>query len=115
LFDVAIAGPIAGGTVAGTLFFYGLALSLNGDPNTLLPVPNELFNGSLLLGSVAQLFLGDAAQTAKGAALVHPLFVAGWYVFFLFFFVTRRRDDFSRARRLFASVSFPKGFSSSTF
>jgi Zn-dependent protease len=94
LFDVAIAGPIAGGTVAGTLFFYGLALSLNGDPNTLLPVPNELFNGSLLLGSVAQLFLGDAAQTAKGAALVHPLFVAGWYVF---------------------SVSFPKGFSSSTF
>jgi hypothetical protein len=80
LFDVAIAGPIAGGTVAGTLFFYGLALSLNGDPNTLLPVPNELFNGSLLLGSVAQLFLGDAAQTAKGAALVHPLFVAGWYL-----------------------------------
>jgi Zn-dependent protease len=115
LFDVAIAGPIAGGTVAGTLFFYGLALSLNGDPNTLLPVPNELFNGSLLLGSVAQLFLGDAAQTAKGAALVHPLFVAGWYVFFFLFFVTRRRDDFSRARRLFASVSFPKGFSSSTF
>jgi hypothetical protein len=35
--------------------------------------------------------------------------------FFFFFFVTRRRDDFSRARRLFASVSFPKGFSSSTF
>ena len=96
LFDVAIAGPIAGGTVAGTLFFYGLALSLNGDPNTLLPVPNELFNGSLLLGSVAQLFLGDAAQTAKGAALVHPLFVAGWYVFFFFFFCH------AATRRLFA-------------
>ena len=77
LFDVAIAGPIAGGTVAGTLFAYGLALSLNGDPSELLPVPSELFSGSLLLGSISQLFLGDAAQTAKGA-LVHPLFVAGW-------------------------------------
>jgi Zn-dependent protease len=77
LFDVAIAGPIAGVTVAGTLFAYGLALSLNGDASELLPVPDQLFNGSLLLGSVSRLFLGEEAQTAKGA-LVHPLFIAGW-------------------------------------
>ena len=78
LFDVAVAGPIAGATVAGTLFAYGLALSLNGDPSELLPVPAELFDGSLLLGSVSRLFLGEEAQTAKGALLVHPLFIAGW-------------------------------------
>ena len=96
LFDVAIAGPIAGVTVAGTLFAYGLALSLNGDPNDLLPVPGELFNGSLLLGSVSQLFLGDAAQTAKGV-LVHPLFVAGWYARRVF----RRREKKNETPRFF--------------
>ena len=106
LFDVAIAGPIAGATVAGTLFAYGLALSLNGDASELLPVPDQLFNGSLLLGSVSRLFLGEEAQTAKGV-LVHPLFIAGWCAtkntqtnarlafLFLFLFPSRR---FHRSR-----------------
>ena len=78
LFDVAIAGPIAGTTVASVLFAYGLSLSLNGDPSELLPIPAELFNGSLLLGSISQLFFGEAGQSQSGV-LVHPLFVAGWY------------------------------------
>ena len=83
LFDVAIAGPIAGGTVAGTLFAYGLALSAagaSGDASVageLLPVPAELFNGSLLLGSISEIFLGDTGNAAKGV-MVHPLFIAGW-------------------------------------
>ena len=78
LFDVSIAGPVAGGAVAGTLFAYGLALSARGGAD-LLPIPPELFSGSLLLGSISQLVLGDAAESAKGV-MVHPLFIAGWCV-----------------------------------
>jgi hypothetical protein len=103
LFDVAIAGPIAGGTVAGTLFFYGLALSLNGDPNTLLPVPNELFNGSLLLGSVAQLFPRRRRADGEGRRSGAPPVRRRMVRFFSFFFLSRgdettfrARDDFSR-------------------
>ena len=77
LFDVSIAGPVAGGAVAGTLFAYGLALSAQGAD--LPPIPPELFSGSLLLGSISQLVLGDAAESAKGV-MVHPLFIAGWCV-----------------------------------
>ena len=83
IFDVAIAGPIAGTVVASTLFFVGLALSAGGDPNELLPIPSELFSGSLLLGSVSEIFLGDTGAAAKGV-MVHPLFIAGWYALILF-------------------------------
>jgi Zn-dependent protease len=80
LFDVALAGPMAGGLVASALFAYGLMLSIDPgtDPSALLPVPDDLFNGSLLLGSISRMFLGEASQSVKGV-LVHPLFVAGWY------------------------------------
>ena len=82
-----------------------VGLSLNGDASELLPVPDQLFNGSLLLGSVSRLFLGEEAQTAKGV-LVHPLFIAGWCAtknetnarlsfLFLFLFPSRR---FHRSR-----------------
>ena len=77
IFDVAIAGPIAGTVVASTLFFYGLALSAGGDASELLPIPSELFSGSLLLGSISEIFLGDTGNAAKGV-MVHPLFIAGW-------------------------------------
>jgi hypothetical protein len=105
LFDVAIAGPIAGGTVAGTLFAYGLALSAagaGGDASVageLLPVPADLFNGSLLLGSIAELVLGAGpGEAARTSVAVHPLFIAGWCVgFFLAFCAfclsSRRRRD----------------------
>jgi Zn-dependent protease len=83
IFDVAIAGPVAGTVVASTLFFVGLALSAGGDPNELLPIPSELFSGSLLLGSVSEVFLGDTGAAAKGV-MVHPLFIAGWYALILF-------------------------------
>ena len=102
LFDVAIAGPIAGGTVAGTLFAYGLALSAagaSGDASVageLLPVPAELFNGSLLLGSIAELVLGAGpGEAARTSVAVHPLFIAGWCV----------RRVFPRKRVLFVPLS----------
>lgn len=42
LFDVAAAGPIAGGLVGAYLFVNGLAMSVGGDPSDLLPVPAGL-------------------------------------------------------------------------
>lgn len=39
-------------------------------------MPTALFQGSLLLGSVAQAVLGPAATGA--AAFVHPALIAGW-------------------------------------
>ena len=43
----------------------------------LIPVPAQLFQGSLLLGSVVKAGLGQAALTGANV-LVHPLLVAGW-------------------------------------
>jgi len=116
IFDVAIAGPIAGTVVASTLFFYGLALSAGGDPNELLPIPSELFSGSLLLGSVSEIFLGDTGAAAKGV-MVHPLFIAGWYALILFpILIPARLDNKSREdntptlpRRLFGVTQGAQG------
>ncbi len=43
-------------------------------------MPAQLFDGSLLLGSLARGWLGAAAGTPAGAAttLIHPALVAGW-------------------------------------
>jgi len=82
LFDVAIAGPLAGTVCAFSLFWYGLALSVAGTDGGeaavgLLPIPPELFNGSLLLGAISEFCLGENGEMSKGV-LVHPLFIAGW-------------------------------------
>ena len=100
------------------LFFVGLALSAGGDPNELLPIPSELFSGSLLLGSVSEVFLGDTGAAAKGV-MVHPLFIAGWYALILFpsiLFPPARLDNKSREdntptlpRRLFGVTQGAQG------
>lgn len=76
LFDVAAAGPAAGAAVSAALFVAGLALS-QGNSEGLLPVPAGLLQGSLALGSVAHLVLGDALNTTSTIS-VHPLLIAGW-------------------------------------
>jgi membrane-associated protease RseP (regulator of RpoE activity) len=43
----------------------------------LLAVPAQLFQGSLLLGSIAKLTLGDAIGRA-GNVFVHPALIIGW-------------------------------------
>jgi len=79
LFDVAAAGPIAGGLVGAYLFVNGLAMSVGGDPSDLLPVPAGLLQGSLALGALTQLVLHvDAGKVAEVA--VHPSLIAGWCV-----------------------------------
>ncbi|KAK9822249.1 hypothetical protein WJX81_006259 [Elliptochloris bilobata] len=76
LFDLAFAGPAAAAGVSTVLFVAGLVLSSGSVPKEqLLPVPTALFQGSLLLGSVAQAVLGPANSAA---AFVHPMLIAGW-------------------------------------
>jgi membrane-associated protease RseP (regulator of RpoE activity) len=95
LFDVAAAGPLAGGAAAAALFVFGLAASASSGGALpagegaeaaraaalaagLVPVPQALFQGSLLLGGVARTVLASGATAGARELFVHPAFVAGW-------------------------------------
>jgi len=73
LFDVAIAGPAAGGIVSLLLLLVGLVLS---HPGSLFQVPTEFFQGSILVGTLARVILGSALQ--QPIVDVNPLTVVGW-------------------------------------
>ena len=77
IFDVAIAGPIAGTVVASTLFFYGLALSAGGGDGRAAADPV----GALQRIAAARVHLGDfprrhgqRGEGGDGAPAVHR----GW-------------------------------------
>ena len=73
LFDIAFAGPAAGGIVSLLMLLVGLLLSHQG---SLFQVPAEFFQGSILVGTLARIILGSAVQ---GPLVdVHPLTVIGW-------------------------------------
>lgn len=73
LFDVAFAGPAAGGLYSLGLLILGLVLS---SPNSLFKIPSLFFQGSILVGTLARVVLGDALhQETVG---VSPLMVIGW-------------------------------------
>jgi hypothetical protein len=73
LFDVAFAGPAAGGLYSLVLLILGLALS---NPNSLFKIPSLFFQGSILVGTLARVVLGDALQ--GDVVGVSPLMVMGW-------------------------------------
>jgi membrane-associated protease RseP (regulator of RpoE activity) len=73
LFDIAFAGPAAGGLVAFAMLITGLVLS---KPGSLFQVPTEFFQGSILVGTLARVVLGDAVQAS--IVDVHPLVILGW-------------------------------------
>jgi membrane-associated protease RseP (regulator of RpoE activity) len=73
LFDIAVAGPAFGGIVSLIMLFAGLVLS---HPGSLFKIPNEFFQGSILVGSLARVILGSQLQNAL--IEVHPLVVIGW-------------------------------------
>ena len=73
LFDVAIAGPALGGLVSLSFLIIGLLLSGEG---SLFQVPGQFLQGSLLVGAIAKLILGDALQSNLIA--LHPLTILGW-------------------------------------
>ena len=73
LFDVAFAGPVAGGLVSFSMLVVGLFLS---HPGSGLEVPSQFFQGSLLIGSIAKLVLG--ATISQATISIHPLTIVGW-------------------------------------
>lgn len=73
LFDVAFAGPAAGGLVSLGMLLVGLLLSGEG---SLFQIPADFFQGSVLVGTLAKVVLGSALQ--KPVVNVHPLAVIGW-------------------------------------
>ncbi|TVR09168.1 MAG: site-2 protease family protein [Phormidium sp. GEM2.Bin31] len=73
LFDVSIAGPLAGGLFSFALLLVGLGWSNAG---SLFQIPTEFFRGSVLVSVVAKGLLGQNLNQALVA--VHPLVVLGW-------------------------------------
>jgi membrane-associated protease RseP (regulator of RpoE activity) len=73
LFDIALAGPAAGGIVSLLMLIVGLILSHEG---SLFKVPSEFFQGSILVGTLARVVLGSSLQTTL--VDVHPLTIIGW-------------------------------------
>ena len=73
LFDIALAGPAFGGIVSFSMLIVGLLLSHQG---SLFQLPNEFFQGSILVGSLARVVLGEALQSP--IVDVNPLVVIGW-------------------------------------
>ena len=73
LFDIALARPAAGGILSLLMLIVGLLLS---HPGSLFQLPNQFFQGSILVGSLARVVLGSALQAS--VVSVHPLVVIGW-------------------------------------
>lgn len=73
LFDVALAGPAAGGILSFAMLLVGLLLS---NPTSQFKVPTEFFEGSVLVGTLARVVLGNAVQ--ESVVAVNPLVILGW-------------------------------------
>ena len=73
LFDIALAGPAASGIVSLILLIVGFLLSQQG---SYFQLPNQLFQGSILVGTLAKVVLGSALESPLVG--VHPLVVIGW-------------------------------------
>jgi membrane-associated protease RseP (regulator of RpoE activity) len=73
LFDVALAGPVAGGLLSLLMLLIGLFLS---HPGGGLEIPSQFFQGSLLVGSIAKIVLG--ATIHQATLSIHPLVIIGW-------------------------------------
>ncbi|XP_066366061.1 probable zinc metalloprotease EGY1, chloroplastic isoform X1 [Miscanthus floridulus] len=78
MFDISMAGPVAGAALSFSMFFVGLLLSSNPvGASDLVEVPSQLFQGSLLLGLISRATLGYSAMHAATVS-IHPLVIAGW-------------------------------------
>ncbi len=73
LFDIAVAGSLASGALSLLFLCGGLALSPTGNG---LEVPTVFFQGSILVGTIARVFLGSQLQSEL--VVVHPFVIVGW-------------------------------------
>lgn len=74
LFDIAIAPALASGLLSLLLLLVGLRLSATGMGS--IDIPSQIFQASVLAGTLAKLFLGDALHNSFIS--IHPLVVLGW-------------------------------------
>ncbi|MEO0870177.1 MAG: site-2 protease family protein, partial [Cyanobacteria bacterium J06642_11] len=74
LFDVAFAGPAAGGLLSLAMLLVGLVLS---HPGSLYQLPVDFFRESVLVGTLARFILGNTMQTVDFVD-VDPLVLTGW-------------------------------------
>jgi membrane-associated protease RseP (regulator of RpoE activity) len=73
LFDIALAGPAAGGLISLALLVGGLLLS---HPGSAFQIPSTFFQGSVLVGALSRVVLGDALQ--EPLVDINPLMLMGW-------------------------------------
>ncbi|TVQ06812.1 MAG: site-2 protease family protein [Leptolyngbya sp. DLM2.Bin27] len=73
LFDIAVAGPAAGGIISLAMLMGGLLLS---HPGSAFQIPSGFFQGSVLIGALARVTLGDVLQAPL--VDIHPLTIMGW-------------------------------------
>ncbi|PZV15080.1 MAG: site-2 protease family protein [Pseudanabaena sp.] len=74
LFDIAIAPALASGLLSLLMLLVGLRLSAIGMGS--IDIPSQIFQASVLAGTLAKLFLGDALHNSFIS--IHPLVVLGW-------------------------------------
>ncbi len=74
LFDVAFAGPAAGGALSLIMLILGLCLS---HPGSLFKLPTEFFQSSVLVGTLAKTILGSRLNQA--IVDINPLTMIGWF------------------------------------
>ncbi|MEM9002375.1 MAG: site-2 protease family protein [Cyanobacteria bacterium P01_F01_bin.86] len=73
LFDIAFAGPAAGGVLSFGMLVVGLVIS---HPGSQFQLPVEFFQGSVLVGTLAKVVLGSALS--EPLVDIHPLTILGW-------------------------------------
>jgi len=73
LFDISLAGPVLGGLVSLIILITGLFYS---NAESILQIPSQFFRSSLLVGTLAHLFLGDALKNSL--VTINPLTILGW-------------------------------------
>jgi membrane-associated protease RseP (regulator of RpoE activity) len=74
LFDIAIAPAVVSGVLSLILLLVGLRLSAIGMGS--IDIPSQIFQSSVLAGTLAKLFLGEALHS--NFVSIHPLVVLGW-------------------------------------
>jgi membrane-associated protease RseP (regulator of RpoE activity) len=74
LFDIAFAGPAAGGGLALLCLIFGLLVPSGSGVG--IEVPTDFFRGSILVGSIARVALGSSLQ--QSSVEIHFLAVIGW-------------------------------------